>query len=544
MKPCYFLALVCCLTCVVAGTAAEFLGKVAFLRDGNLWVQDMPDGVARQVTMLGKALYPDWSATGRWLAYNEDTSTYVVDVANPQNRRRLPAEFLATTWSPTEDVLAYTRSPGGLFLTHAGKWEEKSLVCELPNAASSISNFFWSPDGKEIAFVRVRTSGREMTDRTAELYTIRVNGSGLHRLLRVTGESYRPIITGWTPDGKYILFLQDTAYSASLLADGVPLAAVPAVGGRVLVFTTNTLDSGGLSLSPDGRRIAVLQREGRESWQDARLFISPLDRVSLHPLTNKTVAPLFPAWSPQGNLLAYTTGPTGSIMLQMKEANRLIAQRHILLINPVTGIRQGDTRTDDNRDEYPFWTADGRHFLFARITPERQAGVWAMNLVNGIQRQVVKQITTNEPESGWMGFYGTVNWPAILAFWPGRRLAESGLLVDRQVQVPLRAVVEALGGTVSWQADSRTAMVTLNGKTFTRTPGSDADFSQVYNHDFWMKDNLLYIPVSLLQQEFTLGVQWNAPAREVVVNNSPTARILIIPTRIVPSLRVPVVGRR
>jgi len=526
MRPLFFLTVIACLACAAAGPAAEFLGKVAFLRDGDIWIQDIPDGTARKVTTSGKAAYPTLSASGRWLSYNEGTSTYIVDITNPQNPRKILAEFLTTKWSPTADVLAYTRSSGGLILTQAGRWEEKLLVRDLPNSWSTIDNFAWSPDGKQLAFVRVRTSGQGTTDRIAELFRISTGGTDLRLLLRVTGDRYRPIISRWTSDGKYILFLQNLGYSASILADGVPLAAMPASGGSVRVFTENTPIMGGLAISPDGRRIAVLQRPGRESWRNARLFVSPVDRVSLRPLTDKSLAPFFAAWSPRGSLLAYTAGPAAKD-IEPPDIGPALAKRTILLVDPMTGSRQGGTSAENARDEYPIWTADGRHLIFARITAEAQAGLWMLNLTNQDQRQVVERISPDLPEdTGWRGFYGTVGWGSILDFWPGRRLAEPGLLIQGRTHVPLRATVEALGGTVSWQAASRTVTVLLNGYTLTRVPGSAAD-----GNDLLLQNGILYTPATMLRDEFKLGVQWNAPAREAVVVNSEASLILIIPTK-------------
>jgi len=542
MKPRVYLAFICCLVCAMAVPAAEYLGKIAFHHDGNLWMQDLPDGTARKVTTSGKAAYPALSATGRWLSYNEGTSTYVVDVANPHNQRKISADFLAAEWSPTADILAYTRSPGGLFVTQAGKWDEKLLVRDLPNVWSAIENFVWSPDGKQLAFVRVMTTGQKTTDRIADLYRIDVNGTGLHRLLRVTGDSYHPIISGWTPDGKYIIFLQDTAYSASLLADGVPLAAVPTEGGPVRVYSENTPVTGGLAVSPDGRGIAVLQREGRESWQNARLFITPIDQVRLRQLTDNMLAPLFPAWSPQGNLLAYAAGPAAE-NIEPPDIGPALAKRTVLLVDPATGVRQGGTNAMNDRDEYPQWSADGQHLLFARITPEGQAGLWMLNLTNQDKRRVVERFSPDSPEdTGWRGFYGTVGWESILDYWPGRRLAEPGLLIQGRTHVPLRAAVEALGGTVSWQAATRAVTIEMNGKTFTRVLGSEADYSRVYQNNIWMRGGILYIPLYLLRQDFNLGVQWNAPAREAVAVNSTASRILIIPTQVPRPLRAPVAG--
>lgn len=519
-----------CLLCAVSATATEFLGKIAFLRDGDLWVRDAPDGAPRQVTTSGNALHPEWSASGRWLSYREGESLWIENVISPGNPRRIAADSPNSAWSPTADVLAYTRAPGGLYLAGPGLAQDQLLVADLPGTPSTIDNFAWSPDGTQLAFVRVRTVGAGEDDRMADLFVTTATGAiAQRRLLSVPGSRYRPIIIGWTPDGRYILFLQGLAYSASLLADGVPLAAVAAAGGPVRVFTQNTSVIGGLAVSPDGHRLAVLQRPGRESWRNARLFISPVGTVRLRALTGDAEAPLFPAWSPQGNLLAYVTGPAGSPSLPLEEADRLFAQRHVVLVDPDAGVRRGETRTGDNRDEYPLWTADGRHLLFTRITPEGQASVWVLNRQANTQQSVVERISPADPDTGWTGFYGTVDWPAVLGWWPGQRLALPGLLYRQRTYAPLRATVEALGGAVSWQAETRTVTAALDNRSFTRTLGDDGD-------DLVLRGGVLYARAIVLQRQFGLGLHWNAPAREAVAVNTPGARIIIIPTRAVACL--------
>jgi Tol biopolymer transport system component len=41
------------------------LGKLAYLQEGDIWVKDLPDGHARQLTTGGHSREPRWSPSGR-----------------------------------------------------------------------------------------------------------------------------------------------------------------------------------------------------------------------------------------------------------------------------------------------------------------------------------------------------------------------------------------------------------------------------------------------------------------------------------------------
>lgn len=50
------------------------LGRIAFVRMGDIWVKDVSDGPERQLTHDGLSTQPRWSASGDWLAFTRSTS--------------------------------------------------------------------------------------------------------------------------------------------------------------------------------------------------------------------------------------------------------------------------------------------------------------------------------------------------------------------------------------------------------------------------------------------------------------------------------------
>ncbi len=111
---------------------------------------------------------PDLSPSGAWVAYsafaaNGDRRVTLAPLGDgPQRQRRQLAHegLVALAWSPTEDVLAFTapegpvaRSIGPLQLLDARDGFLRPLV-DAPVLA-----FFWSPDGRRIAFVTLVGDG-------------------------------------------------------------------------------------------------------------------------------------------------------------------------------------------------------------------------------------------------------------------------------------------------------------------------------------------------------------------------------------------------
>ena len=105
--------------------------------------------------------------------------------------------------------------------------------------------------------------------------------------------------------------------------------------------------------------------------------------------------------------------------------------------------------TDDPsyRDEWPQWSADGQHILFARLDVAGAASLWLMDAGGGQPRQVVEKITFGAPADN---FSPQIEWgraadwlpvePAVIHF-----VDATGQVLDR---LPLAEMREALEGFV------------------------------------------------------------------------------------------------
>jgi Tol biopolymer transport system component len=108
----------------------------------------------------------------------------------------------------------------------------------------------FSPDGTRLVFLRARGTADTAP---AALFTIRLDGSGLHRL---TSFSMHVGDSDWSPDGKRIVFEaypNTAAYGDIYVIDGN--------GGRLVNVTRNPAGQAGSAdpvWSPDGRKILFL----------------------------------------------------------------------------------------------------------------------------------------------------------------------------------------------------------------------------------------------------------------------------------------------
>ncbi len=137
----------------------------------------------------------------------------------------------------------------------------------------------WSPDGRWLAFSRLRAEGAE-----PEVWLVRPSGRQAHRLVRGTAPS-------WSPDGRWVAF--DAAGG---------IWAVRPDGSRRHKILAGS--AGGLKWSPDGRRIAYTSWRGNAP----EIYVARADGSHPRRLTHNAVDDFDPSWSPDARKILYTHG--------------------------------------------------------------------------------------------------------------------------------------------------------------------------------------------------------------------------------------------
>ncbi len=245
----------------VTGQKGIAATRIAFVRDGRVWVVDSDGANARAVTPRGMS--PSWHPSGRYLVY------HVLE----DDRHRLAVTDLVTG-------------------------SQRSLT----NQGGSLDNSpAISPDGRSVVFSR----SVEATAGQTDLFVMPFQGGATTRISVARGSINTA--PSWSPDGRRITFSSDRSGRNEIYisdADGtnVSLLTADAFGERNLRADP--------SWSPDGRLVAYSSEVG---GRRQILTINLRDR-SVSQVTsdgrNDT-----PAWAPDGRHLVFTSTRGGTEQL-------------------------------------------------------------------------------------------------------------------------------------------------------------------------------------------------------------------------------------
>jgi len=235
-------------------------------RDGNRDIYAMSvDGgsVTRLTTNPNEDRDPAWSPDYRQIAYisyleNGDSAVFIMNADGSNPRRLTQASMGITPEAPT-----------------------------------------WSPDGQRIAFVTSGSGG-------LQIQVVNVDGTGFHRLIESTEESFDP---AWSPDGRQIAYAvpQNDEYSAIFVAN---------VHGGSLPSQLSREDGGesrSPAWSPDGTKIVYAVTGG--SHGDAIMVREP-NGVLAAIYSSQTFVDS-PVWSPDGTMIAFAEGVSRNSIIKI-----------------------------------------------------------------------------------------------------------------------------------------------------------------------------------------------------------------------------------
>jgi hypothetical protein len=288
-------------------TPTPSLGKLAYVQSDDVWIKALPDGKPQRLTADGRNREPRWSPSSGWLAFRKgDYQVWVMradgSAARPLNEGAAVGAF---AWAPRADRLAYITGTGALVAVNAGGSNRQELVVQGSGEPyTGVVNMAWSPDEEWLAYEWVDVLQKEQpAGRYAGLWRIRADGSEATELLNAGAPAtYELILAGWSPDGSGILFWEDPQFSRSLLADGVPLLALPADGGVPVQLAETVLAYPDFVVpGPTGTAwLAVIVGGYRGAWTNKVLHVVLTSTGEDVALTSPDLAASSPAWSPGG----------------------------------------------------------------------------------------------------------------------------------------------------------------------------------------------------------------------------------------------------
>ncbi len=199
---------------------------------------------------------------------------------------------------------------------------------QLTRSSEQARSPVWSPDGRQVAFVR-KAKGK------SALHVIAVDG-GEARV--VSTGALEPSSVKWSPDGKWFAFLSDPESARDREEekwrtggvidwgreyDPVALWVVPAAGGEPRRVTKNGETVTAFEWSPDGTRFAILSATSSDPYETSGHLVPRViavkDGATVGALTAKPAGYEALRWSPDGRQLALlATHETLSMMNELR----------------------------------------------------------------------------------------------------------------------------------------------------------------------------------------------------------------------------------
>lgn len=339
----------------------------------------LPDsGAAAPTGRLNYPLYARLGAAGiLQLVMQADGSASVtlhdVVAAQAQESRRvpLPGPRFSPAWrlavhgiaDLVEEWVTGTRGVAAtrvLFVRGGALWQiDSDGANEQPVAGVGAAlGPAWHPDGRSIAFARMRDDGTSVV--------VRELASGVER--RIPTSAPLSLSPAFSPDGKWLAFAAGESGTDLYL---LPVGAWDDAPQRITVGRGST--NAQPTFAPDGRRLAfTTSRLGRNE-----IYLTDADGANPELLTSTAIseAPYRadPAWSPDGRFVAFSTQIDGRFQ--------------IATIN----LRDRSVRqyTTEGVNEDPSWAPDGRHLVFTSSrTGIRQ--LWVLDIESGRVRQLTR----------------------------------------------------------------------------------------------------------------------------------------------------------
>jgi Tol biopolymer transport system component/DNA-binding winged helix-turn-helix (wHTH) protein len=362
-----------------------FLWKKEAAPNYDLYVKLVGSGAPLRLTSdVAEKYSPVWSPDGREIAFVRQLpagkAIFAVPVLGGAERRigAMTVTETGISWSPNGKMLAYLAKPpgGGVDRVYLFTFADgRSRLLTNPRAGLGDKTPVFSPDGKELAFVRIGA-----LPRATDLYLVRTDGGDERRLTTDMGQ-----IVGltWTPDGREIVFSANAKGPFRLWrvrAGGGQPEPVPIMGynatnpviaplGGALAYTesftniniwryrmgsdappekliASTRNQHSPQFSPNGDRIVfVSDRSGSEElWLSGKDGNQPTQLTSIDGISTGS-----PRWSPDGKWIAFDSRPQQNA--------------DIFLISPEGGTPRRLT-SEPSRELLPSWSRDGKWIYF------------------------------------------------------------------------------------------------------------------------------------------------------------------------------------
>lgn len=256
--------------------------------------------------------YPSASPDGRRIAFHSSrdgvNQVYVVD-ADGNHLQRLtdhPGGSLTPKWSPDGKTIVYTRGvneSSDIWLMDADGGHQRALVA----TAGDDSHPQFTPDGVAIVFNTSRPAEGGGDGAWDDIHVVGVDGSGMRRISDCRGTCTYPSVS---PDGRHVAYrrvfatpaydwrLRENTSNSEIVVAGID-------GSSERVLASSPAFDGWPAWSPDGQWIAFASNRARVPFAGQVYAVRP-DGSDLRQLTSGAWSHAQPAWaSDSKRLYAY-----------------------------------------------------------------------------------------------------------------------------------------------------------------------------------------------------------------------------------------------
>ncbi len=279
---------------------------VYFLSDrdwvSNIWSYSVKRKRLKQITEFKNADIKQLDSNGKQLVFEQNGDLFTFDLASKQQQKlsiSLTGDFpwAETKWQDVgKKANSASLSPSGKRAVMASRGEiftvpiEHGSVRNLTQSSDAADRApIWSPKGDQIAW---------FSDKGEQGYQLMLQSQdGLSELQSIAiGESKMAWEPTWSPDGKYIAFVDDDVRIRLIELATKNIITVD-VGGNNLERGRNDL-----VWSPDSNNLAYV-KTADNSFQQIKIY--SVDSQKTHFLTNKFANSLSPAWDQNSQYLYF-----------------------------------------------------------------------------------------------------------------------------------------------------------------------------------------------------------------------------------------------
>ncbi len=351
--------------------------QIAFVWDGDtgdnqdIYIKVVGAGAPLRLTTHPAAdQKPAWSSDGRHIAFirssEEGTGIFVIPALGGPERKiasLLPDHEWAAgpSWSPDGGLLAIAerqaQAPRSLFLVSIESLEKRKLTSPPMGSVGDCAPAI-SPDGRTVAFNRVRTAGG--------IYLVPVAGGEPTRLTRELGPFCERL--AWTANGRELVF---TA-SGGAPESSSSLWRVSASGGKPERLSVGGENAANPAISRLGNRLAYEQRSQNFNIWQIEVPTATQPTRSATKLIASTRGEAGPQFSPDGARIVFASDRTGSSEIWVCDT----AGSNLVQVTSSGGFGT------------PRWSPDGRRIAF---DGHSGTGIHVIDVDGGPARRVASE---------------------------------------------------------------------------------------------------------------------------------------------------------